>query len=97
MAAYAAAYGRLDAGAVQRLQPSANSVALGRSFSSMKSYSLQLQNVVVNVTGNTARVTCVWDATFESKDGVGGRQHQSPPATFTLQKNGNQWFIVDRR
>ena len=97
LAAYAAAYVRLDAAAVQRIQPSVNADALSRSFASMKSYSLELRNVFVAVTGNTARVTCIWDSTFEGKGGVGGRQHQAPPATLTLQKNGTQWFIVDRR
>ncbi len=93
--AYADAYSRLDANAVQGVFPSTDVAGLQRSFARMRSQRVQIVNERIQVNGATATVTCTWQTVFELS--AGGPNRSAPQTTLTLQRSGNTWLIVGRR
>ena len=93
--AYADAYSRLDAGAVQRVYPSTDVAGLQRSFARMRSQRVQIANARIQVNGATATVNLVWQTVFELS--AGGANRSAPQTTLTLQRSGDTWLIVNRR
>jgi len=93
--AYADAYSRLDARAVQGVYPSTDIAGLERSFARMRSQRVQIANERIQVNGATATVTCIWQTVFELSAAAPNRS--APQTTLTLQRSGDTWLIVGRR
>jgi tetratricopeptide (TPR) repeat protein len=90
---YAAAYDSLDANAVRPLFP-ANAAKLEAAFSSFQTYNLdiEIQSTELSTDGSTATVVARVSHNFQPK--AGRRDGTTVTSTFTLQKKGNDWIIV---
>ena len=95
--AYQAAWNRMDLTALQRVQPlsSGEAAAVRRTFADARAIELRLEIKSTSVTApGRAIVVAVVERIFTAK--VGGRQPSAPlTTTFTLEKRGNAWVIVD--
>ena len=80
---------------MQRVYPSVNAEALGRSFAAARSYQVQIDQERMTVSGTDATVTCRVRTAFVPKVGSGRSDVLS--STFELKKIGNQWVITSRR
>jgi eukaryotic-like serine/threonine-protein kinase len=91
---YTAAYESLDSDAVGRMMPWLTSDQLrllARDFASYRSYSAEIRNERITISGATATVTCDVVRRFETKTGVaGGNTSQT---TFHLRRSGSGWTI----
>ena len=86
------AYERRDADAVVKLMPSAKKPELARSFSQLKAYGMDILDVKIFVTGDTAIVTCTRRVSIEPKVGSRPAPRQIP-SVFRLKHSGGVWTI----
>jgi tetratricopeptide (TPR) repeat protein len=92
---YEQAYERLDAAAVNQVQPSLPVAQLAKAFASYRAYAMSINNPVVSINGFSATVTGTVQT--EIRPRVGDAQTFNRPATFRLQKVGENWIVLDRK
>ena len=92
---YEAAYSRLDAEAVSRLDPSEPLKTLQSGFGEYKSAHLTLATRQINLQGDVATVACVQQTDVVPKRGANKPMHQDVRVTVTLHRTGNGWSIVN--
>jgi len=94
LAEYKAAYERMDATALQRLLSLRADQAqqLASQFRDYRSYTLQMTDVSIAVTGASAIVTCLINRTFVPK--VGRSDRNTSRTQFSLAKSGAGWHMT---
>lgn len=93
--AYRNAYEALDARAAAAVYPAVDARALARAFSGLNSQTLEFGRCEVTpIGGDRARATCDGRAAFVPK--VGSQTPRMEPRrwTFTLQRDGEAWRIL---
>jgi len=93
--AYRNAYEALDARAAAAVYPNVDARALARAFSGLNSQTLEFGRCEVTpIGGDRARATCDGRAAFVPK--VGSQTPRMEPRrwTFTLQRDGEAWRIL---
>ena len=95
LAAYAAAYRRLDTDAVRRIHPTIDGARLRDNFEQTREQTVEIVINEVSVTGNTATVSGLVRTRAEPK--VGRPLESNVRTEFRLQKRGSTWVIVERR
>ena len=88
LALYVAGYERLDVAAIKRVFPSAPA---NLDLSNIRSYSLTLDNVQVELQGDRATVTAVRRIKVQMKSG--GTQQPTVPTEFNLRRGAGGWTI----
>ena len=91
---YAQAYQSLDGAAVGRMMPSLTPEHLrdlARDFSNYRRYTVEIRDERIDVDGPAARVTCQVVRSFETKNGVAGRN--TVHSIFQLRRSGSGWTI----
>jgi serine/threonine protein kinase len=90
---YEVAYNTRDAAAVVRLGvPSIDRRTLARQFAELRSYSVALKGIQIDLEGDTATVTCDKDS-VEAFNRGGSSLRRRVPATFELRRSGSSWKI----
>ena len=88
LAAYVAAYERLDAAAIRRVYPSAPNLD---RLSDIRSYKLDLEMMNITLQGDKATVTAVRRLKAQMKNGA--TQDVAQPTEFSLRRAGSGWVI----
>jgi serine/threonine-protein kinase len=91
---YAQAYQSLDGKSVGRMMPSLSPQQLrdlDRDFSNYRSYTVEIRDERIELDGQTAKVTCQVVRSFETKNGVAGRN--TVASVFHLRRSGAGWTI----
>jgi len=91
---YSQAYQSLDGAAVGKMMPSLTAAQLrdlNRDFANYRSYTVEIRNERVDVAGPTATVTCEVVRSFETKNGVAGRN--TVGSIFHLRRSASGWTI----
>jgi hypothetical protein len=94
---YAAAYSDLDAAAAQQVWPGVDRATLARAFDSLASQRVTLANCRIDVTGETARASCIGSATWAPKVGDTAPRTDPRAWSFDLSRAGGDWRIVNAR
>ena len=91
---YAAAYQSLSSAEVARTMPSLTSEQLrrlDRDFSNYRRYGVEVRDERISMDGATATVTCEIVRSYQTKNGVTGRN--AVASVFHLRRSGSSWII----